>query len=43
MINNQSVTPGFLLAALLWPQLIEEMFNKGEINLRKFFRSMDPI
>ena len=43
MINNQSVTPGFLLAALLWPQLIEKCSIKGEINLRKFFRSMDPI
>ena len=43
MVNNQSVTPGFLLAALLWPQLIEKCSTKGEINLRKFFRSMDPI
>ena len=41
--NNQSVTPGFLVAALLWPQLIEASLQKGEINLRKFFRSMDRI
>jgi poly(A) polymerase len=41
--NNQSVTPGFLVAALLWPQLIEASLQKREINLRKFFRSMDRI
>ena len=41
--NNQSVTPGFLVAALLWPQLIEASLQKGEINLRKFFRSMGRI
>ena len=41
--NNQSVTPGFLVAALLWPQLIEISNQKGEINLRKFFRSMDSV
>jgi poly(A) polymerase len=41
--NNQSVTPGFLVAALLWPQLIEISNQKGEINLRKFFRSMDGV
>ena len=43
LTNNQSVTPGFLLAALLWPQLIEKCSMNGDINLRKFFRSMDPI
>lgn len=41
--NNQSVTPGFLIAALLWPQLIEISNQNGEINLRRFFRSMDGI
>ncbi len=41
--NNQSVTPGFLIAALLWPELLEKSITKGEISLRKFFRSMDQI
>ena len=41
--NNQSVTPGFLIAALLWPEIIEKSLKKGEINLRKFFRSMDQV
>ena len=41
--NNQSVTPGFLIAALLWPEIIEKSVKKGEINLRKFFRSMDQV
>ena len=41
--NNQSVTPGFLIAALLWPELLEKSIAKGEINLRKFFRSMDQV
>ncbi len=41
--NNQSVTPGFLIAALLWPQLIEASLQRGEINLRKYFRSMDRV
>jgi poly(A) polymerase len=31
------------VAALLWPQLIEISNQKGEINLRKFFRSMDRV
>ena len=43
LINNQSVTPGFLVAALLWPELLEKSLTKGEINLRKFFRSMDQV
>ena len=42
-INSQSVTPGFLVAALLWPELLEKSLTKGEINLRKFFRSMDQV
>ena len=43
LANNQSVTPGFLIAALLWPQLIKTSLQRGEINLRKYFRSMDRI
>ena len=43
LINGQSITPGFLIAALLWPRLIERSLSKGEINLRKFFRSMDYV
>ena len=43
LINGQSITPGFLIAALLWPGLIERSLSKGEINLRKFFRSMDFV
>jgi len=43
LANNQSVTPGFLIAALLWPQLIETSLQRGEINLRKYFRSMDRV
>ena len=41
--NNQSITPGFLIAALLWPEIIEKSLKKGEINLKKFFRCMDQI
>lgn len=41
--DGKSITPGFLLAAILWPRLIEICsFDKG-INVRKFFRSMDSI
>ena len=43
LINGQSITPGFLIAALLWPGLIERSLSKGEINIRKFFRSMDYV
>ena len=43
LINSQSVTPGFLVAALLWPELLEKSLTKGEIDLRKFFRSMDQV
>ena len=43
LINSQSVTPGFLVAALLWPELLEKSLTKGEINLRRFFRSMDQV
>ena len=41
--NNQSVTPGFLLAALLWPILLARCTKNNEINIRKFFRSMDRV
>ena len=41
--NNMSVTPGFLIAALLWPELLNKCLIGGEINLKKFFRSMDPV
>jgi poly(A) polymerase len=37
------VTPGFLLAALMWPKLIDETNEEGTLNLKKFFRSMDRI
>ena len=40
---SKSVTPGFLIAALLWPRLIDASKEKGSLNLRKFFRSMDRI
>ena len=40
---SKSVTPGFLIAALLWPRLIDAAKEKGSLNLRKFFRSMDRI
>ena len=38
---SKSVTPGFLIAALLWPRLIDISKENGGLNLRKFFRSMD--
>ncbi len=41
--NNQSITPGFLMAAVLWPEILEKSIKKGAINLRKFFRSMDQV
>ena len=41
--NNQSKTPGFLIAALLWPALLKECSSKEGINIRKFFRSMDKV
>ena len=40
---SKSVTPGFLIAALLWPKIIDASKDKGSLNLRKFFRSMDRI
>ena len=40
---SKSVTPGFLIAALLWPRLLNASKEKGALNLRKFFRSMDRI
>ncbi len=41
--NNQSKTPGFLIAALLWPELLKECASQEGINIRKFFRSMDKV
>ena len=41
--TSKSVTPGFLIAALLWPRLIDASKEKGILNLRKFFRNMDRI
>ena len=41
--NDQSITPGFLMAALLWPTLLAKCSKNGEINIRKFFRSMDGV
>ncbi len=41
--NEQSITPGFLMAALLWPTLLGKCSKNGEINIRKFFRSMDGV
>ena len=41
--NNQSVSPGFLLAALLWPILLARCTKNNGINIRKFFRSMDGV
>ncbi len=41
--ESKSVTPGFLIAALLWPKLIDVSKEKGSLNLRKFFKSMDGI
>ena len=38
---SKSVTPGFLIAALLWPRLIDASKDNGVLNLRKFFRLMD--
>jgi len=40
---SKSVTPGFLVAALLWPRLIDASKEKRSFNLRKFFRNMDRI
>lgn len=41
--SSQSVTPGFLLAALLWPKLLEASVEDNTINLRKFYRYMDSV
>lgn len=41
--ESKSVTPGFLIAALLWPRLINASKEKEGLNLRKFFKSMDRI
>ena len=41
--DNKSITAGFLIAAMLWPVLIKRASKNDEINLRKFFRSMDQV
>ena len=41
--DSKSVTPGFLIAALLWPRLIDACKEQGCLNLRKFFRNMDSV
>ncbi len=41
--EGKSVTPGFLLAAILWPKLIELATVKNSISTRRFFPSMDKI
>ena len=43
LIAEKSITPGFLLAALMWPRLVEATKEDGVLNLNKFFRSMDSI
>jgi poly(A) polymerase len=40
---SKSITPGFLIAALLWPKLIDASKEQEVLNLKKFFRSMDRI
>ena len=40
---EKSITPGFLLAALMWPRLVDATKEEGVLNLKKFFRSMDSI
>jgi poly(A) polymerase len=37
--DSKSVTPGFLIAALLWPRLIDASKEKGSLNLRKFLEA----
>ncbi len=41
--SSKSVTPGFLIAALLWPKLIAQSKSISSINTRKFFRNMDTL
>jgi poly(A) polymerase len=41
--DEKSITPGFLLAALMWPRLVDSTKEEGVLNLKKFFRSMDSI
>ena len=40
---DKSITPGFLIAALLWPKLLEKCVKDNSINIRLFFRSMDHV
>ena len=41
--EGKSVTPGFLLAAILWPKLIEIATIEDSISTRRFFPNMDKI
>ena len=41
--SSKSVTPGFLIAALLWPKLIAQSKSISSINTRKFLRNMDTL
>jgi len=41
--SAQSITPGFLIAALLWPKLVDATKKDGVLNLSKFFRTMDLV
>ena len=41
--EGKSVTPGFLLAAILWPKLIEIATVENSISTRRFFPNMDKI
>ena len=41
--EGKSVTPGFLLAAILWPKLIEIATVENLISTRRFFPNMDKI
>ena len=41
--EGKSVTPGFLLAAILWPKLIEIATVEDSISTRRFFPNMDKI
>ena len=41
--EGKSVTPGFLLAAILWPKLIEIATVENSIRSRRFFPNMDKI
>ena len=41
--EKKSVTPGFLMACILWPHLIKISSNKSSIDIRKFYRNIDFV